>query len=153
MLRAAPGGGVSLAYAFRMAIARQARKQCSWQERLRLKRARDRVLQLLACDGVVPWSAPLSELAPELDLGKNVYLNGTYKLCKTTLIAAYGQNRDATQYSNRDIDTLTLGAKYALTRSSELFAAWVDRAEDAYGTTAAKDYQTLTLGINAKFGY
>ncbi len=97
--------------------------------------------------------AALYEDVQGLGLGKNVYLNGTYKLGKTTLIAAYGQNRDATQYSNRDIDTWTLGAKYALTKSSELFAAWVDRAEDAYGTTAAKDYQTLTLGINAKFGY
>ncbi len=72
MLRAALGGEESLAYAFCMAIARQARKQCSRQERLRLKRARDRVLHFLACeggaDGVVSWTAPLSELAPELGL-------------------------------------------------------------------------------------
>ncbi|MDP2834301.1 MAG: Crp/Fnr family transcriptional regulator [Pseudomonadota bacterium] len=71
-LRAALGGEDSLAYGFCMAVARQARKQCSRQERLRLKRARDRVLHFLACEGggegVVQWSAHLSELAAELGL-------------------------------------------------------------------------------------
>jgi len=71
-LRAALGGEKSLAYGFCMAVARQARKQCSRQERLRLKRARDRVLHFLACeggeDGVVRWPAHLSELAAELGL-------------------------------------------------------------------------------------
>ena len=71
-LRAALGGEGSLAYGFCMAVARQARKQCSRQERLRLKRARDRVLHFLACEGgaegVVPWSAHLSDLASELGL-------------------------------------------------------------------------------------
>jgi len=100
------------------------------------------------------WSAgAFYEDVKDLGLGKNIYLNGTYKLGNTTLIATYGQNRDATQFSNRDIDTWSLGAKYALTKDSELFAAWVDRSEDAFGATPAKDYQILTLGINAKFGY
>lgn len=100
------------------------------------------------------WSiGALYEDVQDLGLGKNTYLNGTYKLGKTTLIATYGQNRDATQYTNRDIDTWSLGAKYALTKDSELFAAWVDRSEDAFGATPAKDFQILTLGINAKFGY
>lgn len=71
-LRAALGGEDSLAYGFCMAVARQARKQCSRQERLRLKRARDRVLHYLVCEGgpggVVRWSAHLSELATELGL-------------------------------------------------------------------------------------
>jgi DNA-binding MarR family transcriptional regulator len=53
-------------------LARQARKQCSRQERLRLKRARDRVLHFLACEGgatgVVTWVSHLSELAAELGL-------------------------------------------------------------------------------------
>lgn len=80
-------------------------------------------------------------------------MNGTYKLGKTTLIATYGQNRDATQYASRDIDTWSIGAKYALTKRSELFAAWVDRSGDAFGATPAKDFQIITAGINAKFGY
>jgi hypothetical protein len=103
------------------------------------------------------WSvAALYEDVEKLGLGKNIYLNGMYKLGNTTLIATYGQNRDATQFSNRDIGTWSLGAKYALTKDSELFAAWVDRSEDAYlapAATPAKDYQIFTLGINAKFGY
>ncbi|MDP2834299.1 MAG: porin [Pseudomonadota bacterium] len=103
------------------------------------------------------WSVgAFYEDVADLGLGKNVYMNGTYKLGKTTLIATYGQNRDATQFFNRDIDTWSLGAKHALTKDSELFAAWVNRSEDAYlapAATAAKDYQILTVGINAKFGY
>jgi hypothetical protein len=103
------------------------------------------------------WSAgAFYEDVKDLGLGTNTYLNGTYKLGKTTLIATYGQNRDATQFFNRDIDTWSLGAKYALNKDSELFAAWVNRSEDAYlapAATPAKDYQILTLGINAKFGY
>lgn len=71
-LRVALGGPDSLAYGFCLAVARQARKQCSRQERLRLKRARDRVLHYLVCEGgdagVVRWSAHLSELAAELGL-------------------------------------------------------------------------------------
>lgn len=103
------------------------------------------------------WSVgALFEDVKDLGMGKNIYLNGTYKLGKTTLIATYGQNRDAVVYTNRDIDTWSLGAKYALTKDSELFAAWVNRSEDAYlapAATSAKDYQILTVGINAKFGY
>jgi CRP-like cAMP-binding protein len=72
MLRAALGGEGSLTFGMCMALARQARKQCSRQERLRLKRARDRVLHFLACEGgaegVVHWTAHLSELANELGL-------------------------------------------------------------------------------------
>ncbi len=71
-MRAALGGEGSLAYAMCLAVARQARKQCSRQERLRLKRARDRVLHFLACEGglygVVTWEGHLSDLASELGL-------------------------------------------------------------------------------------
>lgn len=100
------------------------------------------------------WSvAAFYEDVEDIGLGKNIYLNGTYKLGKTTLIATLGRNSDATQFSSRDIDTWSLGAKYALTKNSELFAVWLDRSEDAFGTTPAKDYQILSVGINAKFGY
>lgn len=71
-LRATLGGADSLAYRFCLAVARQARKQCSRQERLRLKRARDRVLHYLVCEGSeageVRWTGHLSELAGELGL-------------------------------------------------------------------------------------
>jgi len=100
------------------------------------------------------WSvAALYEDVKDLGLGTNVYLNGTYKLGKATLIATLGRNRDAVTYKNRDIDTWSLGTKYALTKDSELLAAWVDRDEDAFGTTPSKRFQILTVGINVKFGY
>jgi len=53
-------------------IASQARKQCSRQERLRLKKARDRVVHYLACevppDGELTLKVPMSEWACELAL-------------------------------------------------------------------------------------
>jgi len=66
------GGANSVPFKLCIALARQSRRQCSRQERLRLKRARDRVLHFLACEGnaerEVHWLAPLSELAAELGL-------------------------------------------------------------------------------------
>lgn len=60
------------ALGFALAIARQARKQCSRYERVRLKRARDRVLHFLACEsspeGIINLSAPMVDLACELAL-------------------------------------------------------------------------------------
>jgi len=110
--------------------------------------------QAAAKYGQGPWSvAAFYEDVKDLGLGANTYVNGIYKIGNTSLIATYGLNRDATQYSNRDIDTWSLGTKYALTKTSELFAAWVNRSEDAYGSTPSKDYQILTVGMNAKFGY
>lgn len=53
-------------------IAAQARKQCSRQERLRLKKARDRVIHYLACEtppgGQVELKVPMKEWACELGL-------------------------------------------------------------------------------------
>lgn len=57
---------------FSLALARQARKQCSRYERVRLKRARDRVLHYLACEGgktgCVHLAGSLADLAGELAL-------------------------------------------------------------------------------------
>ncbi len=57
---------------FSLAMAGHARRQCSRQERLRLKRARDRILHLLVCEGgpeaVVEWPTSLADLAEELGL-------------------------------------------------------------------------------------
>ncbi|MGC8808217.1 MAG: porin [Thiomonas sp.] len=100
------------------------------------------------------WSvAAFYEDVKTLGLGRNAYVNGTYQFGLFKLIAAYGQNRNATQFFNRAIDTWSIGTKYALTKDSELIAAWVNRHEDAYSTTPARTYQIFTIGINAKFGY
>lgn len=60
------------ALAFSLALARQARKQCSRYERVRLKRARDRVLHYLACEGgeagCVNIAGSLADLAAEMAL-------------------------------------------------------------------------------------
>lgn len=60
------------AMAFLQAQLRNARRQCSRYERLRLRRAEDRVIHYLACEGgpdaAVRLHAPLVELAEELGL-------------------------------------------------------------------------------------
>lgn len=60
------------AFDFAVTMAAHARRQCSRQERLRLKLARDRVLHFLICEGgtacTVTWPASMSELAEELGL-------------------------------------------------------------------------------------
>jgi CRP/FNR family transcriptional regulator, dissimilatory nitrate respiration regulator len=95
MLRTALGGEGSLAFGMCMALARQARKQCSRQERLRLKRARDRVLHFLACEGgvegVVHWSAHLSELASELGLERETLYRALAALEEEGLLQRVGE--------------------------------------------------------------
>lgn len=60
------------ARAFALAMAANARRQCSRYERLRLRRARDRVLHLIVCEGGLDacfrLDKPLVELADELAL-------------------------------------------------------------------------------------
>lgn len=90
--------------------------------------------------------AGLYEDVEDIGLGKNLWLNGIYRIGKTRLIASYGQNRDAEVFGDKDIDTWSLGAKYDLTDKSELFAAYVTRDDED------DRYNTITVGINAKFG-
>lgn len=63
---------VDFASAFAKLMAATARRQCSRYERLRLGRARDRVLHLLSCEadstGLYPLNGPLVNLADELGL-------------------------------------------------------------------------------------
>jgi predicted porin len=100
------------------------------------------------------WSmAAYYEDVEDLGMGNNVYVNGTFRLGKFNFIGTVGRNTDAKFYKNRDINTWSLGTKYALTKDSELLIALVDRNEDAFGTTPGKEYRILTMGINAKFGY
>jgi hypothetical protein len=69
---AALNAGGDFAKTFALAMAANARRQCSRYERVRLKRARDRVLHLLICEGGPEASftltMPLVELAEELAL-------------------------------------------------------------------------------------
>lgn len=62
----------AFARTFALAMASNARRQCSRYERLRLRRARDRVIHLLVCEGGpearVTLTMPLVELAEELAL-------------------------------------------------------------------------------------
>lgn len=55
---------------FTLALSNNARRQCSRYERLRLHRARDRVLHYLACEsdsnGQINWDSSLIEFAGEL---------------------------------------------------------------------------------------
>ncbi len=89
------------------------------------------------------------EDADDLGLGTNLYGNLIYYIDKFRIIGAYGQNRDGVVYGDKDWDNWSLGVKYALTKKSELLAAWNHRIDD----TGNKDFNTLTVGINAKFGY
>lgn len=93
--------------------------------------------------------AALYEDANELGLGRNTYANLIYHINGFRLIGAYGQNRDGDVYGEKDWDNWSLGVKYALTKRSELLAAWNQRIDD----TDSKDFNTLTVGVNAKFGY
>lgn len=89
----------------------------------------------------------LYEDVQDLGLGNNIYVNGIYKIDKLRLIATYGQNRDATQYGNREIDAMSAGVKYALSKTTELFGVYNIRDE---GTLK---YNTISSGLNIKFGY
>ncbi len=62
-------GQPAFATAFALALAGNARRQCSRYERLRLHKAKDRVLHLLICEaddsGAFHWPSSLIELAAE----------------------------------------------------------------------------------------
>ena len=65
-------GKPAFATAFALALAGNARRQCSRYERLRLHKAKDRVLHLLICEadesGTFNWPSSLIELAGELGM-------------------------------------------------------------------------------------
>ena len=99
---------------------------------------------------VGPFSfAALYEDVEDIGLGTNLYLNGIYKMGKTRFIAAYGTNENGAVYNNDDYTNWSFGIKYALNKKSELLAAYNSRSNDTKNT----ELNTLTIGINAKFGY
>lgn len=68
-LRTALTGGGAFALAFTGQLAADLRRQCTRVERLRIKRARDRVLHYLACEGpILGGSGTLQDWARELGL-------------------------------------------------------------------------------------
>lgn len=67
-LRAALAGDGRFALAFAGQMAADLRRQCSRVERLRIKRARDRVRHYLVCEGPLPADARLQDWAHELGL-------------------------------------------------------------------------------------
>ena len=93
--------------------------------------------------------AGMYEDVENLGLGKNTYVNGIYKAGKNKFIAGYGRNRNGAVYGNKDWDDWSLGVKHKLNKKSELFAAYNSRRDK----TADTDVNTLTTGINVKFGY
>jgi|GEM_PF-3279259 len=93
--------------------------------------------------------AGMYEDSEDLGLGKNWYLNGIYRIGHTRLIAAYGESNDRVANGNKDWNNWSIGAKYDLTKKSELLAAWNRRTDD----TDNLDFDTFTIGVNAKFGY
>lgn len=66
------GGAESFALGLILQVSRNARKQCSRYERLRLKRAQDRIIHYLVCEtgsqGVFEVTTSLADLADELGL-------------------------------------------------------------------------------------
>lgn len=99
-------------------------------------------------EGVLSMAA-LYEDVESIGLGRNIMVNGIYTLDRYHVIGTYGQNRSGRVYGNDDWNNGSLGVKYDLTRHSELLAAW----NHGWNDTTNQDYDTFTVGINAKFGY
>ncbi len=93
--------------------------------------------------------AAMYEDAKGIDLGENYYANAIYRIDKFRLIGAYGQTDGRVPNGDDDWSNWSLGVKYDLTKRSELLAAWNRRMNDTDDT----DFDTVTVGINAKFGY
>ena len=93
--------------------------------------------------------AVMYEDVENIGLGKNTYVNGIYKTDKNKFIASYGRNRDGAVYGNKDWDNWSVGVKHKLNKKSELFAAYNSRRDK----TSDKNTNTLTSGVNVKFGY
>ncbi|MDR9498991.1 MAG: porin [Hydrogenovibrio sp.] len=90
------------------------------------------------------------EDASDLHLGNNIFAIVSQKIGKNGLVtASYGRNEGATDnvYGEEDSHTYNIGAKYKLTKKSALIAGYSHHERDD------KDAQTITLGIDAKFGY
>ena len=88
-------GEPDFARALLQANAMNTRRQCSRYERVRLRKAKDRVLHLLACetpaDGVFVWPASLSTLASELALEPETLYRALSELEKGGLISRNGK--------------------------------------------------------------
>lgn len=77
--------------AFSLSIAKNARRQCSRYERLRLHKAKDRMIHFLTCEsnpqtGLLSWNSSLLELASELAIEPETLYRVLSELEKDKLI-------------------------------------------------------------------
>lgn len=94
------------------------------------------------------------EDATGINHGTNMFAVGTYKMGNTMLTASYGVNQGDKKsvFGEKDATTMGVGAKYKLNKSSDLIAGYSTH-ERAHNTNGARTASTLTVGIDAKFGY
>lgn len=106
------------------------------------------------------WSvAAHYEDSEDVGLGKNYHLNGIYTIDKLRLIATYGINKDARTFITgggfNDADTWSLGARYQIAKSTDLFAVYNSRKQDrdTNGTLAGvqDQFDTLSIGLVTNF--
>lgn len=107
------------------------------------------------------WSvAAHYEDSEDMGLGTNYYLNGIYTIDKLRLIAAYGVNKDANTFMAgvgqfNDAKTWSLGARYQIAKSTDLFAVYNSRKQDrdTNGTLAGvqDQFDTLSIGLVTNF--
>lgn len=95
--------------------------------------------------------AALYEDATDVNLGKNKFAIVSKKIGKNGLVtASYGVNEagsDNAYSQTDDAKTFGIGGKYKLTKKSAIIAGWSKHERGSDEAT------TLTLGIDAKFGY
>lgn len=107
------------------------------------------------------WSvAAHYEDAEDIGLGKNYYLNGIYIIDKLSLIGTYGVNEDARTFMTaantyNDAKTWSLGARYRIAKSSDLFAVYNSRKQDQdtnNNMAGVQDkFDTLSIGLVTNF--
>lgn len=94
------------------------------------------------------------EDATGINHGTNMFAVGTYKMGNTMLTASYGVNQGDKKsvFGEKDATTMGVGAKYKLNKTSTLIAGYSTH-ERATNAGLARSAGTLTVGIDAKFGY
>lgn len=107
------------------------------------------------------WSvAAHYEDAEDIGLGKNYYLNGIYVIDKLSLIGTYGVNQDARTFMTavntyNDAKTWSLGARYNIAKSSNLFIVYNSRKQDRDTNSnmagVQDQFDTLSIGLVTNF--
>lgn len=91
----------------------------------------------------------------DLMLGTNYWVHASYKVGKSGLVtASYGINEGDpsdnvyTSTTKGDADTFSIGGKYKLNKRADLIAGYNSHERDG-----GDDADTITVGIDMKFGY